>query len=157
VRRLRAGEWLAGTGGAALIASLALPWYGARARSETLTGFESFSVIDILLTALALLAFALVVLQATRDTPAAPLGAAVLTASLGILGVLLVLYRLIDQPGPNEFIDVRWGAWLGLASTLALAAGGWLSLANERVRGLPPGPEPELRPTPPRIAGDAQP
>jgi hypothetical protein len=59
-----------------------------------------------------------------------------------------VLYRLINQPGPNEFIDVRWGAWLGLASTLAIAAGGWRSLATERVRGLPPGPEPELRPPP---------
>jgi hypothetical protein len=148
MRRLRAGEWLAAAGAVALLVALLLPWYGARARSETLTGFESFSVIDVLLVALAALAFALVALQGTRDTPAAPVGAAVLTATFGILGVLLVLYRLLNQPGPNEFIDVRAGAWLGLAATLAIAAGGWRSVATERVGGLPPGPEPELRPTP---------
>jgi len=148
MRRLRAGEWLAAAGAVALLVALLSPWYGARARSETLTGFESFAVIDVLLVALAALALALGALQATRDTPAAPVGAAVLTATLGILGVLLVLYRLLNQPGPNEFVDVRWGAWLGLAATLAIAAGGWRALATERVRGLPPGPEPELRPTP---------
>jgi hypothetical protein len=51
---------------------------------------------------------------------------------------------------------VRPGAWLGLAATLAVTAGGWLSMAAEYVRGLPPGPEPELRPAP-RIGPDAQP
>jgi hypothetical protein len=29
-----------------------------------------------------------------------------------------------------------------------LTVGGWLSIADERVRHTPPGPEPELRPAP---------
>ena len=51
---------------------------------------------------------------------------------------------------------MRAGAYLGLLATAALTAGAWLSLADEHVRGLPPGPEPELRPAP-RIAADAEP
>jgi hypothetical protein len=146
LRRLRAGEWLAAAGGAGLLVALALPWYGGQ------TGFESLAVIDVLLVLLALLAIALAVLQVTQDAPALPVGAGVLTVTFGAIGVLLVLYRLVDAPGPG---DVRPGAWLGLAAALAVTAGGWLSMAAEHVRGLPPGPEPELRP-PPRIGPDAQ-
>jgi hypothetical protein len=150
LRRLRRGEWLAAAGGVALVVALALPWYGDA------TGFESLAVLDVLLVLLAALALALAVLQATQDAPALPVGAGVLTVTFGAIGVLLVLYRLVDQPGPNDLVDVRAGAWAGLAAALAVTAGGWLSMADEHVHGLPPGPEPELRPAP-RIGPDAQP
>ena len=156
VIRLRTGEWLAAAGAVAIAVTLALPWYGARARQETVTGFESFAVIDILLLLAAAVGLALAILQATKDSPALPVAFGVLTVTTGVIATLLVLYRLINEPGPDEFLDVRLGAWLGLAATVALTAGGWLSLANEHVRGLPPGPEPELRPSP-RIADRAQP
>jgi hypothetical protein len=148
VRRLRLGEWLAAAGGAALIVSLLLPWYGARGRAETLTGFESFSVVDVLLVAVAALALALAAAQATRRSPTVPVAAGVLTVVVGLLAVLVVAYRIVDQPGPNEFVDVRGGAWVGLGATLAVLAGGWESIRNERVRDLPPGPEPEVRSAP---------
>jgi hypothetical protein len=144
LRRLRAGEWIAAAGGLALIVSLALPWYDAP--TEPLTGFEALTVVDVLLAALALLALALAVLQATQDTPSKPVGAAVLTVVFGALGVLLVLFRLIDAPADG--LEVRAGAWLGLAAAVAITVGGWRSLAAEYVRGLPPDLEPELRATP---------
>jgi len=40
LRRLRAGEWLAGAGGALLIVSLFLPWYAAA--TTTLSGYDGF-------------------------------------------------------------------------------------------------------------------
>jgi uncharacterized membrane protein len=144
LRRLRAGEWLAAAGGVAMIVALALPWY--EVDSESATGFEAFTVIDVLLTLLALLALALPFLQATRDSPALPVAAAVLTASFGIIGILLVLFRLIDDPFTGSSLQA--GAWVGLAAALAIEASGWLSLDNEYVRGLPPDVEPELRPAP---------
>lgn len=144
LRRLRAGEWIAAAGGVALIVSLALPWYDAP--TEPLTGFEALTVIDVLLTLVALLAVALAVLQATQDSPAKPVAAAVLTVVFGALAVLLVAFRLIDAPADG--LAVRAGAWLGLVAALAIAVGGWRSLAAEYVRGLPPDIEPELRPTP---------
>jgi uncharacterized membrane protein len=144
LRRLRLGERLAAAGGLALIVALALPWYEVGGASAT--GYEAFTVIDVLLTAIALLALSLSVLQATRDSPALPIGAAVLTAAWGIVGVLLVLFRLIDDPFTGS--ELRIGAWIGLAAAVAIEAAGWLSLDNEYVTGLPPDLEPELRPTP---------
>lgn len=146
--RLRAGEWLAAAAAVAIAVTLALPWYGARAGEDTVTGFESFAVIDVLLLVVAAVGLTLAILQATRTSPALPVAFGVLTVTTGLIAVLLVLYRLINEPGPDDFIEVRAGAWLGLAAVVALTAGGWLSIANERVRGLPPDREPELRPTP---------
>jgi uncharacterized membrane protein len=143
LRRLRAGEWLAAVAGVGLIVALLLPWYKG---TETLSGYEALSVVDILLTLLALLALAIPVLQATQDAPNKPVGAAVLTVVLGALGVLLVLFRLIDMPADG--LSLEPGAWIGLLATVAIVAAGWLSLAAEYVRGLPPDIEPELRATP---------
>ena len=103
-------------------------------------------MIDILLVLVAGVGLTLAILQATQTSPALPVAFSVLTVTAGAIGVLLVLFRLIDAPGSN--LDVAAGAWLGLAAVAALTAGGWLSLANEHVRHLPPGPEPELRPAP---------
>jgi len=143
LRRLRAGEWLAGVAGSALIVALVLPWYEA---PQSLTGFEALTVIDILLTLVALLALALPVLQATQDAPNKPVGDAVLTVVLGGLSVLLVLFRLIDSPIDGATTAV--GPWVALVATIALTVGAWRSLAAEYVRGLPPDLEPELRATP---------
>ena len=129
LRRLRAGEWLAATGGVALLVSLLLAWDGS-------------TVVAVLLAGLAVLALALSVLQATQTSPAKPVGAGVLTVTFGTVGVLLVL---VDALVPAA-----------LLSTVAITAGGWLSIGAEHARGLPPGPEPELRPSP-RIADRAQP
>jgi hypothetical protein len=134
VTRLRAGEWLAAAGGVALLVALFLDWDGGPG-----------AVLAVLLTALAVLALALAVLQATRTSPSKPVAAGVLTATFGPIGVLLVLLNLGGG-----------GALVALAATIAIAAGGWLSIRAEHVRGLPPGPEPELR-QPPRIADRAQP
>jgi len=148
LRRLRAGEWLAAAGGVALIVSLlALAWHGDA------SGFEAFAVIDVLLALIAVVAIALGVLQATQDGPGKPVAAGVLSVPLGFLGVLLVLYRLVDEPDAGS---AQAGAFVGLAAAVAITAGGWLSIATERVRGLPPDVEPELRPSP-RIADRAQP
>jgi hypothetical protein len=145
IERLRAGEWLAAAGGVVLLVSLFLPWYGLG--GLYVSGFEAFTVIDVLLALLAVLAIALAVLQATQDGPAMPVGAAVLTATLGKVGVLLVLFRIVDEPGA-DFVELRAGAYIALAATVAITAGGWRSLMNEHVRGLPPDVEPDLRPTP---------
>jgi hypothetical protein len=143
--RLRAGEWLAAVAGIFLIVTLFLPWYDDAMRNPV-TGFEALTVIDILLALLAVLALALPVLQATQVAPNKPVGTAVLTVVFGAVGVLLVLFRLIDAP--TDGFAVETGAWLTLLATITVVAAGWWSLAAEYVRGLPPDLEPELRATP---------
>jgi hypothetical protein len=143
--RLRAGEWLAAVAAVVLVVSLFLPWY--EADDGAISGFEVFTVIDILLVLVAGVGLALAAFQATRTSPALPVGFGVLTVVTGAIGTLLTIFRLIDEPGLAP-VDIREGAWLGLVAVVALTAGGWLSLKVERVRGLPPQPEPELQPRP---------
>jgi uncharacterized membrane protein len=144
LRRLRVGEWIAGAGGVLLIVALLLPWY--ERDTAPVSGYEALTVIDVLLTLLALLALAVPVLQTTQDAPNKPVGAAVLSVVFGALGVLLVLFRLIDAPADD--LAVRPGAWVALIATATITVGAWRSLAAEYVRGLPPDLEPELRATP---------
>ena len=56
--------------------------------------------------------------------------------------MLLVLYRILNQPGPNEFIEVKFPAFLGFLCVLAIAAGGWLSMRDEE---WPDAPMPDRR------------
>ncbi len=159
--RLRAGELIAAAGGVALLVVMFLEWYAAGGTTKVagrdihisvgFTAWEAFGVTDILLALAALIAIGLAVLTATRRSPALPVAASVITATTGILATLLVLYRILNQPGPNELIGVDAGAWVGLAACLGVFLGAWLSLSDERSRPVDPlPPVPERRPTPAR-------
>jgi carbon starvation protein CstA len=143
MRRLRDGEWIAGAAGVALLASLFLHWYGLDlldAVSVEATAWQAFGVLDLVLALLALVPLALVVLQITRESPAIPVFFSVMTLLAGLLAALLILYRIVNQPGPNELVGVEAGAWLGLVAAVAVAFGGWRSIRVEPVPGqaLPP-------------------
>lgn len=124
MRRLRAGEALAGVGGVALIASL----------------WSAPPVLGVLLCLTALPAIALPVAQVTRRSPALPVALGVFTGAVGILAVALALVRLLDRPGA--------AAWIGLAGAVGVLAGGWLSLRAESLPGVQP-PHVPRRPAPP--------
>ena len=132
--RLRGGEWIAGVGAVALLASLFLGWYSGA------SAWEAFSVLDVVLVLLALVPLALVVLQATRESPSLPVAFSVVATLAGALATLLILYRILNQPGPNDRVAVELGAWIGLAAAAVATAGGWRSLREEAIPGvaLPP-------------------
>jgi carbon starvation protein CstA len=138
IGRLRDGEWIAGVGGLALLASLFLGWYSGA------SAWQAFSVLDVVLALLALVPLALVVLQATRESPSLPVAFSVLTTLAGALATLLILYRILNQPGPNDRVAVELGAWIGLAAAAIAAVGGWRSLREEEIPGLPLPPVEEL-------------
>jgi hypothetical protein len=149
MRRVRSGELIAAGGGVALLVVMFLGWYGVRGREATLSAWQAFSITDIVLAVVAVLAIALLVVQLAGRGPAAPVALGVLSATLSLVAVLLVAYRILNQPGPNEFVEVHAGAWLGLLAAVAIAAGTWLGLSDERPRPVdPPAPTPERRPTP---------
>ena len=143
MRRLRDGEWIAGAGAVLLLGATFLDWYGVSVRA-TLPGGRTvtasaggsawvvFTVLDVVLALLALLGLALVVAQVTRRGPAVPVALAVLVTVAGVLVLIAVAYRLVDQPGSDERAEMRVGSWLGLLGVLAITAGGWRSLREER-------------------------
>ncbi len=151
MRRLRDGEWIAGAGGLALLASMFLHWYGldvsfgplAASMTEA-TAWQIFDVLDVVLALLALVPLALVFTQATRPSPAIPVFFSVMTVLAGLLAALLILYRILNQPGPNEIVEVQVGAWLGLLAAVVVAAGGWRSLRVEPIPGTAMPPVEEL-------------
>jgi hypothetical protein len=151
MRKIRTGEMAAAAGGVLLLVAMFLPWYGLRGREETLTAWAAFSIVDLVLALAAVLGILLLVLQVVGRGPAGPVALGVLGGIVSIVAVVLVGYRILNQPGPNEFVTVRVGAWLGLLATVVIAGGTWVSISDERPRPVdPPAPEPERRPTPAR-------
>jgi hypothetical protein len=158
ISRLTRGELIAGVSGLVLLVALFLPWYGVDVNvagfsaSESGNAWEVFSTIDVLLFLVALVAVGVAVSKAAGGLSTdLPLAAIVLGA--GVLAVLLVLYRIIDLPGP-DIPDVagagiefgrKFGIFLGLLAAGGVAYGGWVSM-NESPQPAPPAPEPPAVP-----------
>ena len=184
--RLRTGELIAGIAAVALFIVMFLPWFGfdlSGAAEDVAESFgvavdvpdanfnawESFDFIDLVLMVTIIVAVGLAVATATRRDVSLPVAASALTAGLGILSTLLVLYRLLDTPGDA---DRKFGVFLGLILAAAIAYGGWRSMQDEGTsfgdqadrlqdRGgnddAPPPPPPAAPPPPPASSGPGAP
>ena len=86
------------------------------------------SAVSLAVAALVAIPFALVLTQATRDSPAVPVLLSVLTTCAGAIAALLILYRIANQPGPNDVVEVEAGAWLAFLAAVVVTAGGWGSM-----------------------------
>jgi hypothetical protein len=154
--RLRDGEWIAGAGGVALLAAMFLHWYGLDIPplpdgalevfigTPEATAWQAFGVLDVVLALLALVPLGLVITQATRSSPSIPVAFSVFTMLAGGLAALLILYRIVNQPGPNDLVEVQAGAWLGFVAAGLIAAGGWRSMRVEPIPGAPVPPVEDL-------------
>lgn len=105
-------------------------------------------------------AVALVVLTlAERDTPVLAVVAAVATTGWSIITAIVLLLRLtLFQPGliygwSNRDVNILAPAWIGLLALVAIAAGGWLTLRDDRQASpFSVPPEVPVRPAPPATA-----
>jgi hypothetical protein len=145
--KLRRGEIIAAIGGLVLLfAMFALDWYEVAADLSTPFGDVSVAgggvrawesqgftgtIADLVILAAAIAAVGLAVVTATARTVALPVAASALTAGLGIAAVVMVVLRMLFQPGPNEFVELRFGIWLALISSAVIAYGGWDAMREE--------------------------
>jgi len=145
VRRLRAGEWIAGLSGAALVVALFLPWYGTSGASFTANAWDALAVNDVVLLLVALFAVGLWAAAATQRTAAVPVALASLTTLLGLVALVLVVIRLISVPdlgsgivGPH-FGRIEGsggttrevGIWLALAASAGILLGAFRAMGDE--------------------------
>ena len=156
--RLSRGELAAAAGGVALLVVMFLDWYrsggAAGVGPQGLSAWQAFWALDVILAVLAVLAITPAALSTTRRSPALPVAASVVTAAFAIVALTLVAYRIVDQPGPNDFIEVTLGAFLGFVCVLAIAAGAWSSMsADDRPASERDRARVEVRPAPPAGAG----
>jgi len=145
-------------GGILLLVSMFLPWYavdaavdlpnrpgGVTVRGEGVSAWEAFSVIDLVLVAVAMVALSLIVARlAGLRAGAVPPGLIVAVAGAVCAG--LILFRLLDPPNlagaevEGTEVGRRLGAFFAL---LAAAAINW---AGFRALGAGVAAEPEAEP-----------
>ena len=159
LRRLRAGEWLALAGALGLLATLFFDWFGfapaARGNGDVAkSGWASLGwALDVLLVLAILGALATALTTALRQTPAWSVGSGVLTAPIGLIAFTALALRVVlFQPDlgaglPNELVDVRAAAYLGLVFCALIPVGAWIVLDDERTGAAesaytPPPPRP---------------
>jgi hypothetical protein len=143
LRRLRSGELIALAGAICLIVALTLPWY--EGPQGKLDAWSTFGPAVALLILAAAGAFALAFATVTERSTAIPIAAAVWSTLLGIIAVIAVLVRVLERP--EHATGLCAGAWLALAGALAVLAGGWQSMRDERTDLYPPA-DVEARPPP---------
>jgi hypothetical protein len=141
--KLRKGEIVAAVGAILLFVFLFFfNWYGVGGEigglaesfgvDASVSGWDAHSVLRWLMLLTIVVALALAFLTATQRTVALPVTGAVLTTAIAGLTTLLLAYRvLINEPGPNELLDVEIGAILGLIACAVVAYGGFLSMREE--------------------------
>jgi hypothetical protein len=137
---------IAAGGGLLLFISLFLKWFGAEGIDESVSGWEVFSLIDIVLAAIALIVVGIGAMLATGNTanlPAAP-ESIVATASLIAFGI--VAAQAID---PLEGIETKFGVWLAVLATIAMIVGGMQLGRGAGTTTARRAPEPPTAPPPP--------
>lgn len=166
--RLRLGELIALVGAIVLVVSLFLDWVevaaGDFAREgfsavATASGFDSAGIVlVVLLLMVAALAMTLVVLTVAVEPVGMTMASAVGTAFFGILMTLATLLRvLLFQPDGglgDSAVQMQLGAYLSLLGVFLCAAGGWITMKDER-QSAPYSAAPELEPRPAPPAGVA--
>ncbi len=143
MNRLRLGERIVAGAAVLLFIDMFLSWYSANlsgrfeafanasGASTSASAWKIFSYTDLWMLLVIIVALALVVLRATERTPALPIAGSVILTALAGFVTLLVLYRIINQPGPNNLVNVEFGAYLGFLLLAALTYGGFRSMREE--------------------------
>jgi len=127
VRRLRSGELLTAAGALGLAVVLFTDWFGGQ------SGWSTLTVGRVLLVATIALGLTLVAFTLSARAVSMATSASVVTIGVGSLAVIYLLYRVgIDEPGRNALVSVQAGAYLGLLCLLAIVAGTWRALGDER-------------------------
>ncbi len=121
-----------------LLVSMLLPWYARDTDvagvlfSESWNAWQILSIVAVLLFAIAVIAISVPAARIVRPPPAGFRVDRVLVP-LGLLGVALVLFRLIDVPTPDLQLvggdsaatSRGPGLFLALLATAGIACGGW--------------------------------
>ncbi|HWJ51627.1 MAG TPA: hypothetical protein VNR42_11430 [Solirubrobacteraceae bacterium] len=143
LKQFRLGEALVTVGAALLIVSLLKPWY--ETPIGTLDAWDTFGPAVVLLLATLCAALAMVVSAVTERSTVLPVSTAVWCVLVGLIGVIAAVVRVLERP--EHAGSLCAGSWLALAGAIAVLAGAWLTLRDERPSLYKPAtPEPRPRP-----------
>ena len=139
----RAGELLALAGAVCVIVAMFLPWYQRAA--GRLDAWDTFGPAVVLLLLAAGAGLWLFVSTVAERSVALPVAVGVWTVVLGLIGLVSAVVRLLERP--EQSTQLCAGPWLALVGALAVLAGAWQSLRDERLSTYEPvSPPPRPRP-----------
>ena len=122
---MRPGELVEAVGGLGLLVASFLPWYSAD--GEDATAWQAFSVTDLILAAAAIVGMSVAVCVLLRISVSYPVAGSSVATGFGFVAAVLIVIRMIDPPGAGD-PSIEIGAWLGLASAIAVTLGGYLGM-----------------------------
>jgi hypothetical protein len=130
-RRIDAGELVAALGGLLVIVALFLNWFGIGGGDglpfgAAATGWEAFESLDLVLTALALVAIAVAASSFGAGWPLSPR----VLLPVGAVLVIIVAIQLAEPPPLLGELDLEEGAWLALAGAVLVLLGGILRTSS---------------------------
>jgi hypothetical protein len=168
LKRLRFGEKLAAVSALALLGFQFLDWYGSALPANFLVlfgrahnggivvvsghsdGWHTLGWLTLTLCVLAVVAgLALPFVLAAYESPVLPVFTATVTVFLAGLACVAIVVQGIFQPGGGAAV-VLSGYWLGLIAAFGIARGGFLSMREEYLPGVPVK-DVEVRPAPPAV------
>lgn len=169
--RLRFAERVAGVSALALLGVLFLDWFAGQVGglvtdskstpgntlgfsavsfydTSGVSGWDSLGWFALALCVLTIaVGLALPLVFALYESPVLPLFTAICAMFIGGLTVIALLVQVWAQPGPDELVAVQSGWWLGLLAAAGVARGGFLSMRDEYLPGVPLTDAP-VRPAP---------
>jgi len=148
--RLGRGEMIAAVSAIALLLIMFIfKWFGvdfgedefglaAQTGDISVNAWQAFGFIDIILFITILVAIGVAVMSANAQSANLPVAGSALVAALGILCVLLILFRILDPPGASDIPDGfdigiarKIGVFLGLIAAVGIAYGGYAGMKEE--------------------------
>ena len=129
-KRIHGSEVLAGFGGLFLLLLMFFDWYSASGVGSV-SAWQAYSFIDIVLALAAVFAILLPLLVLTQSSPSVSLVASVVSTTASIVATLLIVIRILDPANQYEIEDVAVGAYLGLAASMLMTVGSWLAMHRE--------------------------
>jgi len=133
VNRLSRGEQIAGIAAVLLLIDMFLNWYGANLNDQLsqaakrfgvdthVNAWQAFSTTDILIFVACVVTLVMVGVQVMGSQ--VPVSLPMIAAALGGLTTLIILWRIVNQPGDNDLVNVDYGAYIGLVLAGAMTYG----------------------------------
>lgn len=138
--RLGTGEKIAGVSAILLFIFTFFDWFKVSASNEFVTvsvggsAWDALDVIPIILLIAIVAAVGVAVIRLTDAGFEPSISMNAVVAILGIISVLLILYRIIDPPD-SDFsgisVDPAVGIFLGLIAAAGIAFGGYKAMQEE--------------------------
>ncbi|HVY77129.1 MAG TPA: hypothetical protein VG898_01330 [Solirubrobacterales bacterium] len=149
LNRLGPGEKIAAGSAILLFVFMFFDWFGAEVSgvpgfSGTVPGsggsaWDALDLIPIVLVIAIVAALVMVGLRFADSAAEPPVPMSVVVTVLGVISVLLILYRIVDPPGGGSFggvsvdTNLQVGIFLGLLSAAGIAYGGYSTMREEGI------------------------